>query len=303
MRKLLALICCFLAWGGLSYAQPSIQVAEKLYDGSHYHEAIATCDTLIAERSYRAEAWLIRGKSNLQLGIFTYAINDFTEALRFDRNQAEAYALRAYSYFRLKEYRLARYDLIEATTLDTSNALYFYNLGDIEHHMHKLNEAIKSYSNAIRFNPYYIEAYKNRGHLYLGKQEFGAAIQDFDSALKYNQNSPELMLYRGMALVPLKRFKEALSMFDRCIRLKPDNPAAYYNRGRVRYEVRDYKGAIADFDTAITKDPQMEIAWFNRALAKMEADKKNKFSSCDDFNEAARLGYTEALFYLKKYCE
>lgn len=284
-------------------AQSGLQQAEWNYQHSLFHPTISLCDSLIAEKTNRAEAWFLRGKANMQLGVYTYAIHDFTESLRFEEKQPEAYALRAYCYFRLKEYRLARYDLIEATQMDTSNALYFYNLGDIEHHMNKSGEALKSYTKAIALNPFYVEAYKNRGHLHLNKQQFNAAIRDFDSALKYNQNSPELMLYRGMALVPLKQYKEAIAMFNRCLRLKTDNPAAYYNRGRVYYDMRHYEQAIGDFDTAITQDPQMEIAYFNRGLAKLELNKKNRLSACDDFRKAASIGYTEALHYLKKYCE
>ncbi len=287
----------------MAQSSEQLQEAKRLYTANKYNETIDLCEQVIKSHKLRDEAYLLKGKSNMELGIFTYAIADFTEAIKFNRKHAESYALRAYCYFRFKEYRLARYDLIEACILDTSNALYHYNLGDVEQHMNKLNEAIKSYTLAIHHNPYYVEAYKNRGHLYLSKREYALAVQDFDSALKYNQNSPELFLYRGMALVPQKKYKEASQMFNRCIKLKPANAAAFYNRGRVKFEVRDFDGAIKDFDTSISYDDQMEIAYFNRALAIAELDKRNKHKACEDLKRAIDLGYTEGVYYLKKFCE
>lgn len=233
------------------------------------------------------------------------AIDELNICLKRDKKNAAAYALRAYCYFMNKDYKLSRLDLIEACYLDTSNALYYYNLGNIEQHMKKYSEALKSYALAIMYKPEYAEAYSNRGFINLQRNEFTLALLDIDSALKYNRSgsNQELFLYRGMALSALKKNKEAIDMFNRCIRMKPNDANAFYNRGRAYYQMKNFKVAIANFDTAVNLKPKLEIAYFNRALAKMEMDKHNKKSACDDLGKAIQLGFLEALPYLKKYCE
>lgn len=269
-----------------------------------YGECIEACDEQLKTHFEQSKAYLLKARSYIELGHYVMAIDELNSCLKREKNAA-GYALRAYCLFLTKDYKLARLDLIEACYLDPSNALYYYNLGNIEQHMKKYSEACKSYALAIKYKPEYAEAYSNRGFINLQRSELTMALLDIDSALKYNRNgnNEELFLYRGMALSALKRNKEAIDMFNRCIRMKPTDAGAYYNRGRAYYQMKNFKVAIANFDTAVTLKPSLEIAYFNRALAKMELDKYNKRSACDDLGKAIELGFLEALPYLKKYCE
>lgn len=277
--------------------------ALQSFEQGKYTECITQCDEALKTHYLQAETYLLRGKANLELGQYALAIDDLTAAIRRNKKDPVAYGLRGYCHFIFHDYKQARLDLIEACYLDSGSALYLYNLGNVEQHMLKTNDAIKSYTMAIQRKPGYPEAYTNRGHIYLKRNEFALAIRDLDSALKYNQNTEELFLYRGMALTSLKRNKEAIDMFSRCIRLKPDDASAYYNRGRVYYQMKDFKTATADFDTAIILKPTLEIAYFNRALALLETDRNLRSKACEDFSKAIELGFLDAVNYLKKYCE
>ncbi len=151
--------------------------AQSLYNEKKYTEVILICDKQIALHTRRDEAYRLRGKANMDLGNLYFAIEDFTQSLRFDRINAETYALRAWCNYNLKEFKLARLDYIEACYLDSANSLFCYNLGNIEQHMFKLNEALKSYSRAIQLNPFYVEAYKNRGYIHLNRLDYQLALQ------------------------------------------------------------------------------------------------------------------------------
>ena len=53
----------------------------------------------------------------------------------------------------------------------------------------KYNTAKKYYTESIRLNKNFAEAYNNRGELFqLNFNEFEKAIQDFDSAIKINKD-------------------------------------------------------------------------------------------------------------------
>jgi hypothetical protein len=65
-----------------------------LYAKEQYNETIVYCDSLIAYRTQREEAWMLRGKAHVQPGLFVMAISDFTQILRYNIDQTEAYVLR-----------------------------------------------------------------------------------------------------------------------------------------------------------------------------------------------------------------
>jgi tetratricopeptide (TPR) repeat protein len=289
------------------WAQPTQQllIADSLFHAGRYEQCIEACNEQLKTHFEQSKTYLLKARSYVEMGHYVMAIDELNTCMRWDSKNAAAYALRAYCHFMNKDYKPSRLDLIEACYLDTSNALYHYNLGNIEQHMKKYTEACKSYALAIRYKPEYAEAYSNRGFINLQRNEFAQALLDIDSALKYNRSGSNkaLFLYRGMTLTALKRNKEAIQMFNRCIRMKPDDASAYFYRGRTYYQLKDFKTATANFDTAITLKPTLEIAYFNRALANIELDKNNKRTACADLEKAVQLGYIEALPYLKKYCE
>ncbi|MES2558466.1 MAG: tetratricopeptide repeat protein [Bacteroidota bacterium] len=289
------------------WAQPTryLLLADSLFRSGKFEPCIEACDEQLKTHFEQTKAYLLKARSYIEMGHYILAIDELNSCIKRDKKNAAAYALRAYCQFMNKDYKLSRLDLIEACYLDTGNALYHYNLGNIEQHMKKYSEACKSYALAIKYKPEYAEAYSNRGFINLERYEFTEALMDIDSALKYNRNgsNEELFLYRGMTLSALKKNKEAIEMFNRCISMKPNHAAAYYNRGRAYYQIKNFKPAIANFDTAIALKPKFDIAYFNRALAKMELDKHNKKTACDDLGKAIQLGFLEALPYLKKYCE
>jgi tetratricopeptide (TPR) repeat protein len=289
------------------FAQPTkyLLIADSLFQSGKYNDCLTACEEQLKTHFEQSKTHILKARAYAELKQYIMAIDELDVCIKRDRKNAAAYALRAYCHFMNKDYKPARLDLIEACYLDTTNALYYYNLGNIEQHMKKYGEACKSYSLAIKCKPEYAKAYSNRGFIYLEQNEFSLALLDLDSALKHNRSGSNhhLLLYRGMALTSLKRNKEALDMFNKCIALKPTDAAAYYNRGRVYYQLKNYKIATANFDTAITLKPTFELAYLNRALSKIEQDVSNKKTACDDLGKAIEFGLLDALPYLKKYCE
>ncbi len=90
-----------------------------------------------------------------------------------------------------------------------------------------LDRAIADYSEAIRLDPKYAEAYYGRGLTYRNKGDVERAIADYNEA----------------------------------IRLDPKLAAAYNNRGNAYRDKDDPDRAIADFNEAIRLAPQVEAVY------------------------------------------
>lgn len=302
MIKLLNTIffCCCLA----AHAQQEVVTRlSALLETQSYTPCIYYCDSLIEKNQHLSTAYLWRGKCYFEMGSFTNAIEDMERSIWVNPNLAEPYAVKSLAHFALREYKKSRTDMLLATTLDTANARYPFELGRIEQHMQKWNDAIQSYTQAIRLNRYYVNAYKNRGYVKMNLLQYDKALRDFDSALKYQQSDADVFLYRGLALNGMKRYYEAILIFDRCNRLKPGYADAYFNKGFAYFQLRKFDEAASRFDSAIIYNPNFALAYHHRALTTLERDKMKRFDACNDLQKAMELGYMESLPYRQKYCE
>jgi tetratricopeptide (TPR) repeat protein len=54
-----------------------------------------------------------------------------------------------------------------------------------------LDRAIADYGQAIKINPNYVNAYYNRGNMYLTKGDNNKAISDLEAVLRINPNDTE----------------------------------------------------------------------------------------------------------------
>lgn len=141
-----------------------------------------------------------------------------------------------------------------------------------------LNKQIELYTKAIELNPYFAEAYNNRGLAYDDKGDSDKAIEDFTKAIEMNSNYAEAYYNRGIAYAHKGELDNAIKDFTKPIELNPNFAEAYNNRGSAYADKRDFDNAIEDYTKAIELNPNLAKAYHNRALcyiklAEKETDK------------------------------
>ncbi len=92
--------------------------------------------------------------------------------------------------------------------------------------------AIDDFSQAIKLNPQYAEAYRYRGSVYRKLEKYQQAIADFDLAIQINPQYSEAYNSRGGAYAINKKYRRAIEDFDLAIKYNDQNAEAYFNRGR-----------------------------------------------------------------------
>lgn len=101
---------------------------------------------------------------------------------------------------------------------------------------------------AIELDPFFEEAYVERGMAHIELKEFSLAIEDFNEAIKLNNQFFESFRGRATAQFELGNYKQAIKDFTTAIEMEPSqHPALYFYRGKA-YERAGFEAeATMDF--------------------------------------------------------
>lgn len=331
----------------------------------HFENAIRLCSQLIQKYPNNHDAYNIRGiayaiqmmfkeaiqnfneairihptKHNLsnkalaEVNIKNYAqaIEDYTEAIKLDKNDSKIYAARAFVYAQQNDYEKAKSDYDEAIKINPEEPSYYENRGIMKLSLMKYNDAIDDFSIAIKKKDDEPEFYFNRGNARLENGDNIGAIQDYDEAikldgknyrffhnrgmakrrignlkeslydfnesLKINNSIPNLFSSRGALLMDMKKYKEAIEDFSAALLLDENDYTNYYNRGNAKSSLGDYKAAINDYDEAIRLNYKDPSVYYTRGLAKLNL--KEYQDAIMDFDEAIKIDKKEPIsFYYR----
>ncbi|QLE59374.1 tetratricopeptide repeat protein [Nostoc sp. TCL26-01] len=156
--------------------------------------------------------------------------------------------------------------------------------------------AIADYTQAIRLNPNYANAYAHRGIAYFLSGDKKRAIEDANQAIKIDPKSADGYLFRASVHYSLGNKKEVLEDFTQYIKINPNDANVYYVRGLVRSDLGDKKGAIEDYNQALKINPN-DANYIKRSNGRRElGDKKG---AIEDYNQALKINprNTNAYFY------
>lgn len=109
-----------------------------------------------------------------------------------------------------------------------------------------------------------ISMFYNRGRTRAAKGDLDAAIADYSEAIRINPDFGDAFCNRGMARQAKDDIDGALADYDQAIRLQPADPINFNNRGVAREAKGDLEGALADYHEAILLKRDFNLAVKNR---------------------------------------
>ena len=196
-------------------------------------------------------AYRTRGGIYYELKEYKLAIDDYTQAIKIDSQNANYYAVRGGCYLQLKEYKQAIDDYTQAIKIDPKDARYYVIRGNTYFLLKDYKQAINDYTQAIKIDPKNAGYYGARSDAYFQLKDYKQAIDDYSQAIKLKSDFTEAYYVRGIAHYFLKDYKQAINDWNQAIKLKPDYPEAYTNLGIVSYEMGEVETAINYWRNAI----------------------------------------------------
>ena len=148
--------------------------------------------TITKEKEY-----LDSGITKFRKEDYSGAIDDFTNAIKINPNEAKLYGSRGIAKSRIGDYSGAIDDLTNAIKLNPNDAQLYSGRGIAKSSIGDYSGAIDDLTNAIKIDPNYFEAYSNRGTYKGRKGDYSGAIDDLTNAIKINPNEAQLYTNRG----------------------------------------------------------------------------------------------------------
>jgi Flp pilus assembly protein TadD len=112
---------------------------------------------------------------------------------------------------------------------DAGSAFMQMNLADTLATEGRSDEAMAHYEEAIRLQPYYADAYYNRGNVLFAKGRTDEAIADWERTLQLRPDDAEAHTCLGNAFLRQGSLKEAIAQYEIAVALAPDDPHSRNN--------------------------------------------------------------------------
>ncbi len=201
---------------------------------------------------------------------------DLDKAIKLNPQSYYGYAFRGIAHKVQQKWDLALTDFNKAIKINPykSDINVYEHRGEIYVEQEKWDLALANYSKWIEFEPKNIEAYTNRGLVYINNNEINKAEQDLQKSMQLFKSQGEnyssineqftLQLLQ-QKIHKNKKINSELAHYNKNIQANPDNWEAYFNRGRIYEKRGKLELAIADFSKVIELDKQHSYAYFERA--------------------------------------
>jgi len=270
----------------------------------HYQEARASYEQAIERGPKSAEAYSGKGDVLRELDCPEEALAAYEEALRLDPQcpaalvgtgnifcaqkryeaalaafeqaiQLNAAYYKAYTGKRSALSNLGRDEEARATSralLDLCQrkqaslpAVAFYAQGLALLHLHRRDEALRTFEQCIYHYPGYLDAYERLALLYYAREDYENELAVCERAILVNRDCARFHRRKVSALVHLERYSEVLDACNRALQLDPKAYLTYYNKGEALLHLNRNAEALQALNQAIELSPNFVVAYMDKA--------------------------------------
>ena len=219
--------------------------------------AITACHQALEIESSFPPTCKILGNIMQRMGEIDQAKDWYIKAINKQPNLAENYANLGSIYAQQKRLQLAIECYQEAISIKPNFPGFYRNLGKIWQQLGKVELARDCQEEAFKLEAQYPQASEHfkQGKFLLENEKIEEAIASFQDAIKLNPFLAGAYQYLGDIFLEKEDFNEAINYYQRAIELKPDLWAFHHKLGKVFQKIGELDSAISSFQLCIEINP------------------------------------------------
>ena len=195
-----------------------------------YQKAFADFDRALRIAPNLSHTYYALGMFHKFNGRNDLAIYDLTQAIKINPDMAVgAYNDRGSIYAALAQYDRALSDFNEALRINRNFAEAYYNRGTLYNIQKKYDLALADFGKALEIKPGYADAYNNRGFSLEGQGRLKEALEQYLTALRVEPRHARAHNNAGNILLKAGKYGEAVIYFQRALQIRPDYEDAQKN--------------------------------------------------------------------------
>ena len=188
-----------------------------------------------------------------------------TQAIEIYPDYDEAYFLRSSIYSDRNEYDNQIADLSRVVQIlrqkempnkEKALSKVFKKLGKVFVAISDWENAIKSYTSILKYDPESQSAYLNRGLIWQEMQVMDKALEDFEAAIEINSEKIDPYVLSSKILIQNEEYEKAIQYLTIIHDADPDNIDTIYERGECYFNLKQYDEAMKDLTIVFDKRPR-----------------------------------------------
>jgi tetratricopeptide (TPR) repeat protein len=177
----------------------------------------------------------------------------------WSRRSAAALSLRAWAWREKGKTDDALRSYSEAIRMDPTFGLAFEGRGNVYRESGQCAKAMPDYDEALKRDPQRAQNYLGRAICAITLSQSDRAIPDLENAVKLDSKNTEGIAIQALGIkahieTSRSNYKAAAAYLEQAIRLEPKRAGLYLGRGSALEKMGDSRGAHADFEKAIELD-------------------------------------------------
>jgi len=172
---------------------------------------------------------------------------------------------RAYLYN--GQFGMAKRAIDEVLRHEKNSAAGWYWKAKIAYAEGRWGAAIQHLNKATNILPTFVDAWVERGLIFLGNKKFQDADESFEVTLDIDKNDARAWLGRAKAMSSMNRWGAAIQCLDRFLELMPSSREGWLLKAELLLEKNKYQDAEKAYAKYLDMEPNDSSAWCQRAIA------------------------------------
>jgi tetratricopeptide (TPR) repeat protein len=212
-----------------------------------YERALSHFTEVIKRNPNNAEAYFQMGHCLGKLGRYRESIEPYRQSLRIQPNDADTQNNLCVAYEKIGKCSEAIASCREAAKLKPDLAEPYNNMAWCFLSLGRYEEANVATREAIRLKPDLAVAHYNLGNGYSGLKQYREALESYKQAIRINFNYAEAHLDLGAAYNELGEYDRAVESYRQALRIKPELAVAHLNLGMTYLKLGERGAALDEY--------------------------------------------------------